>query len=91
MTFTDATYGCGDRTSRQGGLGNETYRGAGLDNVRKIRLRVCRDQYHRDRRPVVAILKCLSKIEAALFSEIHIDKCDVGSQFSDVPQPISIR
>ena len=65
---------------------------AGLVSIMsaKIRLRVCRDQYHRDRHPVVAILKCLSKIEAALFSEIHIDKCDVGSQFLDVPQPIGI-
>jgi len=79
MAFTEATNGCGDRTSRQGGLGEETYRGACLDHVGQVRLRVCRYQYHRDRCPVVAFLKCLSKIEAALFAEIHIDKRDVGS------------
>ena len=79
MTMTEATNGCGDRTSRQGGLGEEAYRGACLDHIGQVRLRVCGYQYHRDRRPVVAFLKCLSKIEAALFAEIHIDKRDVGS------------
>ena len=29
--------------------------------------------------PSSPFLKCLSKIEAALFAEIHIDKRDVGS------------
>ena len=47
-----------------GGLGEEAYRGACLDHVGQVRLRVCGYQYHRDRRPVVAFLKCLSKIEA---------------------------
>ena len=79
MAFTEATNGCGDRASRQGGLGEEAYRGACLDHVGQVRLRVCRYQYHRDPPPVVAFLKCLSKIEAALFAEIHIDKRDVGS------------
>jgi len=79
MAFTEATNGCGDRISRQGGLGEETYRGACLKHVGQVRLRVGRYQYYPDRHLVVAVLKRLSKIEAALFSEIHIDKCDVGS------------
>ena len=79
MTMTEVTNGCGDRTSRQRGLGQETYRGACLDHVGQVRLRVGGNQYHRHRRPVVAFLKCLSKIEAALVAEIHIDKRDVGS------------
>ena len=79
MAFTEATNGCSDRISRQSGLGEETYGGACLEHVGQLRLRVCRYQYHRDRSLVIAVLKCLSKIEATLFSEIHIDKCDVGS------------
>lgn len=79
MAFTEATNGCGDPTSRQGRLGEKTYRGAYLDHVGQVQLRVRRYQYHRDRPPVVTVLKCLSKIKAALFTEIHIDKRDVGS------------
>ena len=78
MTMAEAANGCGNRTSRQSGLGEEAYRGAGLDHVGQVRFRVGGYQYHRDRRPAVAFLKCLSKIETALFAEIHIDKCDVG-------------
>ncbi len=76
--MTEATNRGHDRTSGQVGLGEETYRGARLDHVGQIRLRVCGYQYHRDRPPVVTFLKCLSKIEAALVAEIHIDKRDVG-------------
>ena len=79
MAFTEATNGCGDRISRQGGLGEETYRGACLEHVGQLTLRVYKNQYHRVYGLVIALLKCLSKIEATLFSEVHVDKCDVGS------------
>ena len=78
MTMIEAANGRGDRTSRQGRLGEEAYRGPCLDHVGQVRLRARGYQYHRDRRPIVAFLKRLSKIEAALFAEIHIDKRDVG-------------
>ena len=54
MAITEATNGCGDRISRQGGLGEETYRGACLEHIGQVRLRVCGYRYYRDRHPVVA-------------------------------------
>src|ERR1700733_2290499 len=57
MAFTEATNGCGDRISRQSGLGEETYGGACLEHVGQVRLRVCRYQYYPGRSLVIALLK----------------------------------
>ena len=86
-----ATEGCADHTYGQGGFGEETYGGTGLEHVRQVGLGVCRDQYDRGRCRVVDLLKSLREIEAAFFSDIYIDQCYVGSQLLDGPERVGIR